>query len=158
MCILTLGVQSYPNPLASSARLIYWRIIIGWSACMVTRNARLKDFITDGYPSSGLPVQALAEDHVGTYILPFSCERINGEWRNRATGRQFRRTSLGGERCRQKAETARAPLSSRPKHETDDLTSSRQRGSRFCSIFNSDDYRLAEGRFCAEGRGGLLSP
>jgi hypothetical protein len=30
---------------------------------MVTRNARLKDFISDGYPGSGLPVQALAEDH-----------------------------------------------------------------------------------------------
>jgi len=53
---------------------------------MVTRTTRLKDFKTDGYPGSGLPVQALAEDHVGTYILPFPCERINGEWRNGATG------------------------------------------------------------------------
>jgi hypothetical protein len=62
---------------------------------MVTRNARLKDFITDGYPSSGLPVQALAEDHVGTYILPFSCERINGEWRNRTTGETVQANILG---------------------------------------------------------------
>jgi hypothetical protein len=62
---------------------------------MVTRNARLKDFITDGYPSSGLPVQVLAEDHVGTYILPFSCERINGEWRNRTTGETVQATILG---------------------------------------------------------------
>jgi hypothetical protein len=37
---------------------------------MVTRTARLKDFKTDGYPASGLPVQVLAEDHVGIYILP----------------------------------------------------------------------------------------
>jgi hypothetical protein len=53
---------------------------------MVTRTARLKDFTTDGYPDCGLPVQVLAEDHVGTYILPFPCERIDGEWRNGTTG------------------------------------------------------------------------
>ncbi len=53
---------------------------------MVTRTARLKDFKTDGYPGCGLKVQVLAEDHVGTYILPFPCERMNGEWRNGATG------------------------------------------------------------------------
>lgn len=62
---------------------------------MVTRNARLKDFITDGYPDSGMLVQALAEDHVGTYILPFSCERINGEWRNRTTGETVQANILG---------------------------------------------------------------
>jgi hypothetical protein len=53
---------------------------------MVTRTARLKDFTTDGYPACGLPVQVLAEDHVGTYILPFPCERMNGERRNGTTG------------------------------------------------------------------------
>ena len=53
---------------------------------MVTRAARLKDFTTDGYPGCGLPVQVLAEDHVGTYILPFPCERMNGKWRNGTTG------------------------------------------------------------------------
>jgi hypothetical protein len=62
---------------------------------MVTRNARLKDFITYGYPDSGLPVQALAEDHVGTYILPFSCERINGAWRNRTTRETVQANILG---------------------------------------------------------------
>ena len=62
---------------------------------MVTRNARLKDFITDGYPVSGLPVLALAEDHVGTYILPFSCERIDGEWRNRITGETVQANIIG---------------------------------------------------------------
>jgi hypothetical protein len=53
---------------------------------MVTRTARLKNFRTDKYPGSGLPVQALAEDHVGTCILSFPCERVNGEWRNATTG------------------------------------------------------------------------
>jgi hypothetical protein len=84
---------------------------------MVTRTARLKDFKTDGYPGSGLEVQALAEDHVGTYILPFPCQHINGEWRNATTGRPSRSASLGGARYRQGAETARALLSSRPKRE-----------------------------------------
>ena len=62
---------------------------------MVTRNAHLKDFKTDGYPSFGLPVQVLAGDHVGTYIVPFSCERIDGEWRNRATGETVQANFLG---------------------------------------------------------------
>ncbi len=53
---------------------------------MVTRTARSKDFTTDGYPGCGLPVHVLAEDHVGTYILPFPCERMNGEWRNGTIG------------------------------------------------------------------------
>jgi hypothetical protein len=74
---------------------IYWRIRISWSECMVTRTIRLKDFKTDGYPSSGLPVQALAEDHVGTYILPFPCQRLNGEWRNGTTGEAVQASIIG---------------------------------------------------------------
>jgi hypothetical protein len=62
---------------------------------MVTRTARLKDFKTDGYPVSGLPVEALAEDHVGTYILPFPCKHINGEWRNATTGEVVQASILG---------------------------------------------------------------
>lgn len=62
---------------------------------MVTRTSRLKDFEIDGYPGSGLRVQALAEDHVGTYILPFPCERINGEWRNGTTGEVVQASIVG---------------------------------------------------------------
>ncbi len=62
---------------------------------MVTRTARLEDFITDGYPGSELQVQALAEDHVGTYLLPFPCERIDGEWRNGTTGEAVQARILG---------------------------------------------------------------
>lgn len=62
---------------------------------MVTRTNRLKDFKTDGYPGCGLPVQALAEDHVGTYILPFPCERIDGEWRKRVTGEAVQASIIG---------------------------------------------------------------
>ncbi len=62
---------------------------------MVTRTARLKDFRTDGYPGSGLQVQVLAEDHVGTYILPFPCHHTDGEWRNGTTGEVVQASILG---------------------------------------------------------------
>jgi hypothetical protein len=62
---------------------------------MVTRAARLKDFRTDEYPDSGLQVQVLAEDHVGTYILPFLCEHVDGEWRNATTGEAVQANILG---------------------------------------------------------------
>ncbi len=62
---------------------------------MVTRTARLEDFITDGHPGSGLQVQALAEDHVGTYVLPFPCERIGAEWRNGTTGEAVQARIIG---------------------------------------------------------------
>ena len=62
---------------------------------MVTRTARLQGFITDGYPGAELQVQALAEDHVGTYILPFPCECINEEWRNRTTGEAVQARIIG---------------------------------------------------------------
>ncbi len=62
---------------------------------MVTRTARLEDFITDGYPGSELQVQALAEDHVGTYILPFPCEHVTGEWRNGITGEAVQARIIG---------------------------------------------------------------
>jgi hypothetical protein len=62
---------------------------------MATRTARLKDFKTGEYPGSGLPVQVMAEDHVGTYILPFPCEGIHGEWRNATTGEIVQARILG---------------------------------------------------------------
>ena len=62
---------------------------------MATRSARLIGFMTDGYPGSGLQVQALAEDHVGTYILPFPCECINEEWRNGMTGEPVEARVIG---------------------------------------------------------------
>jgi len=62
---------------------------------MVTRTACLKDFRTDRYSGSGLHVQVLAEDHVGTYILPFPCQHINGECRNGTTGGAIQASILG---------------------------------------------------------------
>ncbi len=76
---------------------------------MVTRTTRLKDFRTDGYPGSGLPVQALAEDHVGTYILPFPCERIDGEWRNATTGEAVQANILGWREVQTKSRGRTSP-------------------------------------------------
>lgn len=82
---------------------------------MVTRITRLKDFTTSGYPDSGLPVQVLAEDHVGTYILPFLCERINGEWRNEATGEAVEASIVGWREFRAGSRDSQTPLCSRTK-------------------------------------------
>ena len=77
---------------------------------MVTRTARLKDFKTDEYPGSGLPVQALAEDHVGTYILPFPCEHINGEWRNATTGEAVQVSILGWREVQARSRDRTSPV------------------------------------------------
>jgi hypothetical protein len=84
---------------------------------MVTRTTRLKDFKTDGYPGSGLQVQVLAEDHVGTYVLPFSCERIDGEWRNGITGQAVQARIIGWREFRAGSRDTQPPLSSRAKRE-----------------------------------------
>ena len=68
---------------------------VDWAQGMVTRKARLEGFITDRTPVSGLQVQALAEDHVGTYILPFPCENTNGVWRNAETREAIQAHILG---------------------------------------------------------------
>jgi hypothetical protein len=62
---------------------------------MVTRSARLESFITDRTPEPSLQVQALAEDHVGTYILPFPCENTNGVWQNAVTGEPVQVSIIG---------------------------------------------------------------
>lgn len=53
---------------------------------MATRKARLDGFVTDRAPAPGQLVQVLAEDHVGTYVLPFPCQNVDGAWRNGETG------------------------------------------------------------------------
>jgi hypothetical protein len=53
---------------------------------MVTRRNRLNDFITDRDPPPDDLVQVLCEDHVGTYVISFPCQRTDGTWRNQATG------------------------------------------------------------------------
>jgi hypothetical protein len=76
---------------------------------MVTRTARLEGFMTDEYPGSGLQVQVLAEDHVGTYVLPFPCERIGAEWRNGTTGEAVQARIIGWREFRTGRQGRRGP-------------------------------------------------
>ena len=76
---------------------------------MVTRTTRLMSFITHGDPSSGHQVEALAEDHVGTYILPFPCECISGEWRNGTTGEAVQARIIGWREFRMGHRDRRSP-------------------------------------------------
>ncbi len=46
---------------------------------MATRQERLGEF-NESVPPIGKPVQLLCEDHCGTYVAPFVCERRNGSW------------------------------------------------------------------------------
>ena len=84
---------------------------------MVTRTTRLKAFKTDEHPGAGLPVQVLAEDHVGTYILPFPCECIDGEWRNATTGEVVQASIIGWREVRAGSRDPQPLLSSRAKRE-----------------------------------------
>jgi hypothetical protein len=62
---------------------------------MATRKNRLNDFITDRDPPPDYPVQVLCEDHVGTYLIRFPCQRTDGTWRNQATGEVIAGTVIG---------------------------------------------------------------
>jgi hypothetical protein len=46
---------------------------------MATREHRLSEFNIGPAPA-GQPLQLLAEDHNGTYLLPFRCEWRDGSW------------------------------------------------------------------------------
>lgn len=48
---------------------------------MATRNDRFATF-ANGTPPPGQRLQLLAEDHNGTYVLPFICEWRDGAWHN----------------------------------------------------------------------------
>lgn len=82
---------------------------------MAIRTARLKDFRTDGFPGSGLQVQVLAEDHVGTYILPFPCQHINGQWRNGTTGEAVQASILGWREVQTRSRDRIGPAQQSPK-------------------------------------------
>ena len=62
---------------------------------MVTRSERLEDFDTDQFPQPGTRVRVLAEDHVGTYMLPFACEYTGSMWRNAASGEAIQSNVIG---------------------------------------------------------------
>jgi hypothetical protein len=52
---------------------------------MVAFSERLAQFITDREAPDGTVVEALCQDHVGTYVLPFPCRRQGAAWYNNVT-------------------------------------------------------------------------
>jgi hypothetical protein len=62
---------------------------------MATRTGRLAEFKTDEEPQPGFDVELLCEDHNGTYVLPFPCQRSGGAWRNTKTGESVQAEVVG---------------------------------------------------------------
>src|SRR6266699_807302 len=62
---------------------------------MATRERRLSEFNGEGEPPPNLPVQVLCEDQSGTYLLPFACRYIDGQWRNHESGSTVEATVVG---------------------------------------------------------------
>lgn len=46
---------------------------------MVTRQERVSEF-SQSVPPNNKSAELLCEDHCGTYVIPFLCERRNGAW------------------------------------------------------------------------------
>ena len=62
---------------------------------MATRQARLDAFATEGEPPNNQPFEVLCEDNSGTYVPPFQCRWVGGQWRNAATGVAIEARVLG---------------------------------------------------------------
>jgi hypothetical protein len=62
---------------------------------MTTRDQRLIDFATEGEPSPDFDHELLSEDHVGTYLIPFPCRRVENAWINSRTGEALQAEILG---------------------------------------------------------------
>jgi len=61
---------------------------------MATREHRLSEF-DQGTPPLGRALQLLAEDHNGTYLLPFRCEWRDGAWYAQGKTMALEATVLG---------------------------------------------------------------
>jgi len=69
---------------------------------MATRQERLTEF-SESIPPEGKPVQLLCEDHCGTYIIPFACERREGAWYRVGATNPIDTNVIGWRRSRPKA-------------------------------------------------------
>jgi hypothetical protein len=73
---------------------------------MATREKRLAQFEGSGDPPKDQPMEVLCEDHSGTYLLPFACRWIDGQWRNDTTGGVVAATVVGWRLPRARSEKA----------------------------------------------------
>ena len=62
---------------------------------MTKLTQRLSQFIVDRYPNEDVPVEALCKDKNGTYVIPYSCCRYDGEWRNFETDERVTANIIG---------------------------------------------------------------
>ena len=53
---------------------------------LTSLNERIAEFVVDQMPDDEATVELLCIDHNGTYLLPFLCRRISGDWINSRTG------------------------------------------------------------------------
>jgi hypothetical protein len=56
---------------------------------LTSLNDRIAEFVVDRMPDDETPVELLCIDHNGTYLLPFLCRRISGDWINTHTGERI---------------------------------------------------------------------
>lgn len=55
-------------------------------AAMPTRIAEANGWDTKDLPPTNSAVECLAVDSCGSYLLPFLCKHVNGQWINAAHG------------------------------------------------------------------------
>lgn len=61
---------------------------------MATREFRIAEF-NQGAPPPKTSLQVLAEDHSGTYVLPFLCEWRDGAWHNPKSSQSLKAKIVG---------------------------------------------------------------
>jgi len=61
---------------------------------MTMREARLAEF-KQSVPKENRPLQILYEDHCGTYIIPYLCQRSDGAWRKVGSTKTIEATVVG---------------------------------------------------------------
>jgi len=81
-----------PEPQSSPTLLSRGAIRAGestWTEKLTSLNDRIAEFVVDRMPDDEGPVELLCIDHNGTYLLPFLCRRISGDWINSRTGERI---------------------------------------------------------------------
>jgi hypothetical protein len=63
-------------------------------ATMATREHRMAEF-SNAEPPANQPLELLCEDHCGTYVIPFACHFVKGEWSG-VVGRQLIQATVLG--------------------------------------------------------------
>jgi len=82
---------------------------------MATRQERLGEF-KESIPPIGKPVQLLCEDHCGTYVAPFVCERRDGAWYRMGASKPAEANVIGWRRTSAKSKARVQVSSGSPNH------------------------------------------